>query len=391
MNKSIKALVGIAAVASIVGLAGCSAGSTDGGTTEITDPQAVMAGEAVLPFQLAVDEFTAPGPAIENVASLAGKTVYYIPATMQVPLFAIVEQGLQASFGPLGITVVTCDGKVNPQDLASCLGQAVDAQAGAVIVGSLPYQMAPNAFDAVTAAGIPLVFGLLGDSAGQGDPASMSDLSKVGYVTPNFVEMQALNAMAVIHDSNAAANVLVVEATDTEATKAWMEYGAIPTYADMCPNCKVTVLTTTTSELDKLPSLISAKLVADPEITYIHSTFDSLTQSIQQGVQSAGSTNVKIVSMDAYLDVLQGMKANGQVVSDFGYNLFAAGWYMTDQALRMMTGGQAIEKEKFPFRRMFTPANVGDLDLTAAGQESGSWYGTADYMGGFSALWGLTK
>jgi ABC-type sugar transport system substrate-binding protein len=153
----------------------------------------------------------------------------------------------------------------------------------------------------------------------------------------------------------------------------------------------VTVLTTTTSELDKLPSLISAKLVADPEINYIHSTFDSLTQSIQQGIQSAGSSNVKIVSMDAYLDVLQGMKANGQVVSDFGYNLFAAGWYMTDQALRMMTGGQAIEKERFPFRRMFTPANVGDLDLTAAGQESGSWYGSADYMGGFSALWGLTK
>jgi ABC-type sugar transport system substrate-binding protein len=93
--------------------------------------------------------------------------------------------------------------------------------------------------------------------------------------------------------------------------------------------------------------------------------------------------------MDAFLDVLQGMKNGSPMVADTGYNLFAAGWYMTDQALRMMTGGKAVEKEVFPFRRMFTPANVGTLDLTAKGQESGSWYGKADYMGGFAKLWGL--
>ena len=31
--------------------------------------------------------------------------------------------------------------------------------------------------------------------------------------------------------------------------------------------------------------------------------------------------------------------------------------------------------------------NVGELDLTPAGQESGLWYGKADYMGGFAQLW----
>lgn len=387
MKKSMKALAGIVAVAGVVALAGCSTGGSDSGSAEITNENAIMAGEAILPIQQPVNEFTAPGPAID-VTGLKGKTVYYVPATMQVPLFSILEKGLQASFGAAGVNVVTCDAKVNPQDLASCLGQAVDAKAGAVVVGSLPYAMAPNAFESVTAAGIPLVIGLVGDSAQQGDSAVMSDPTKVGYATPNFVEMAAWNAMAVIHDSNAAAHVLVVQATDTEATKAWTEYGALPTYADMCPDCVVTTLQTTTSELDKLPSLISAKLVADPSITYIQSTFDSLTQSIQQGVQTAGST-AKIVSMDAYLDVLQGMKANGQVIADTGYNVFASGWYMADQAFRLMTGTTAVEKEAFPFRRMFTPANVGELDLTAAGQESGSWFGTADYTGGFAKLWGL--
>jgi ribose transport system substrate-binding protein len=388
MKKSIKVAAGIVAAASLFALAGCSNGGGGSNTNAITDPAAIAAGEAILPIQQAVDTFTAPGASIANVASLKGKTVYYIPATMQVPLFKIVEQGLQASFGAVGIKVVTCDAKTNPQDLATCLGQAVDAKAAAVIDGSMPYEVAPNAFDAVTKAGIPIVMGLLGDSANQGDPAVLSDLSKVGYVTPNFVQIEAFNAMSVINQSNAKANVLVVEATDTQATQAWIEYGALPTYKDMCPNCKVTVLKTTTSEIDKLPSLISAKLVADPTIDYIQSDFDSFAQAILQGVQSA-SSKAKVVSMDAYLDSLQGMKSGGPLTADTGYNLFAAGWYMTDQALRMMTGGKAVEKEVFPFRRMFTPANVGTLDLTAKGQESGSWYGKADYMGGFSKLWGL--
>lgn len=388
MKKSIKVAAGIVAAASLFALAGCSNGGGGSNTNSITDPAAIKAGEAILPIQQPVDTFTDPGPAIANVASLKGKTVYYIPATMQVPLFKIVEQGLQASFGAAGIKVVTCDAKVNPQDLATCLGQAVDAKAGAVISGSMPYEMAPNAFDAVAAAGIPIVMGLLGDQANPGQPATMSNPSKVGYVTPNYIQIEAFNAMSVIHDSNAKANVLVVEATDTEATKAWIEYGALPTYKDMCPNCKVTVLKTTTSEIDKLPSLISAKLVADPSITYIQSDFDSFVQAILQGIQTAGS-KAKVVSMDAFLDSLQGMKAGGPLVADTGYNLFAAGWYMTDQALRMMTGGKAVEKEVFPFRRMFTPANVGTLDLTPKGQETGSWYGKADYMGGFAKLWGL--
>ena len=390
MKKSIKALVGIAAAASVIALAGCSGGTDGGGSTDITNEQAVMAGQAILAHQQPIDTWEAPGPAFD-ASSVAGKTIYFVVPSMQIPIFPIVEAGLKASFGLVGAQVTTCDtNHADPAALATCLQQAIDAGAGAVVVGSLPYVMAPNAFDAVTAAGIPVVMGMLGTEPNPqaGDSAALSDLTKYAFASPNYIEMAAWNAMAVIYKSNAKANVLVVEATDTPDTAAWMEYGAIPTYAEMCPDCKVTVVKTTTGELDKLPSLVSAKLVADPKIDYIQSDFDSLTQPILQGIQSAGSTNVHVVSMDGQLDVLQGMKANGTVVADTGYNLFAQAWYMADQAMRMMTGGQAIENETFPFRRMFTPENVVDLDLTAAGQESGLWYGKADYMGGFAQLWG---
>lgn len=67
----------------------------------------------------------------------------------------------------------------------------------------------------------------------------------------------------------------------------------------------------------------------------------------------------------------------------------ATGWYAADQVFRLASGQGAVEKEVFPFRRLFTPDNIGSLDLTPEGQESGSWYGKADYIGGFSKLWGL--
>jgi ribose transport system substrate-binding protein len=387
MKKSMKAFVGLVAVASVVALAGCSSDGGGGGTTDITDPNAIAAGEAILAIQQPIDEWTAPGPAFD-ASSVAGKTVYLIVPSMNIPIFPIVEAGLQAAFGAVKASVTTCDtNNADPAQLSSCLQQAIDAQAGAVVVASLPYVMAPNAFDAVAAAGIPMVMGMLGDSAMQGDSPAMSDLTKVGYSTPNYIQMAAWNAMAVIHDSNAQANVLVVKATDTPDTAAWIDYGALPTYADMCPDCKVTTIETNTGALDKLPSLVSAKLVADPSITYIQSDFDSLTQGILQGIETAGSSNVKVVSMDGQLDVLQGMASGNPVFADTGYNLFGAAWYMADQALRMMTGGSAVEKEVFPFRRMITTENVSTLDLTAEGQQSGLWYGKADYMGGFAQLW----
>lgn len=390
MNKRMKALGGIIAIAGVFALAACSGGSdSDGGATGAITPEAEAAAKVVEQVSQPVDEFTAPGPAIEGVDALAGETVFYIPATMQVPLFKIQEGGLKGAFAEVGVNLQTCDAKANPQDLATCLGQAVDASAAAVIIGSLPISLAPTAFQSVVDAGIPIVISLVSEEALPSDPPVFADPTKVGYTTPNYFAIQAWNANAVIADSNGSANVLVVQATDTPSTKMWTDMGALPTYAEGCPNCVVETVETTTSQINELPSLISSRLVANPDIKYIHLTFDSLTQATIQGIQAAGASDVKIVSMDGYLDVLQGMKANGQVIADTGLNIEATAWYAADQALRLMTGGPAVEKEVFPFTRMFTPANVGSLDLTPEGQGAGSWYGKADYKSGFTELWGL--
>ena len=394
MKNSIKALAGVVAITSIFALSGLT-GAAASASPRVTASNAVAAKQAAAAAKVvgavskSTDKFVAPGAAVKNVKAFAGKTVYYIPATLTVPLFTIQEAGLKAAFGAVGAQVKTCDAKSNPQDLATCLGQAVDAKAGAVVIGSLPVSMAPTAFQAVVDANIPLVITLVSDEAIYGDAKVYSDNTKVGYVTQNGIEMQAWNANAVIADSKAKASVLAIEVTDTEATKLWTEAGALGTYKAACSACKATVIQTTTGTIDKVASLVSAKLVADPSIKYIQVPFDGFVQPVQQGIQSAGRTDVKIVSGDGYLDVLQQMKSTKKVIADSGYNVFATGWYAADQVLRIAGGQGAVKKEVFPLRRMITPTNVKTLDLTVKGQASGTWYGKADFIGGFSKLWGL--
>lgn len=347
------------------------------------DPNVVYAKGAVAAASPAIKAFKAPGPAI-NVKALAGKTVYYVPAQYAVPLFKAIGDSLTQALAAAGVKVQICDAKANPSTTADCFQQAINAKAGAVVVGSLPSDFAPSAFKAVTDAGIPLV-NTLTIPAGPGDP------KLVGYLTPNFIGFQSINADYVIANSGAAANVLYVEATDTPATKIWAEAGALPEYKKHCPKCKVTVVQTSTGQLAKLPSLISAALIKNPGITWVQAEFDSLVQPIITGLQSSPQgMKTQVVSMDGTLPVLQLVKAKRSVAADYGYNLNAFGWYTADQALRMMAGSPSNQMEMFPYTRMFLPSNTARLNLTPAAQGTGEWYGSTDYQAGFTHLWGLS-
>lgn len=348
---------------------------TEGKSSEAQAAQAVV--EEVSAPQ---EQFTPPGPEID-AGSLKGGTVYYIPATLQVPLFTNVKNAMADALGNAGYDVQVCDGKANPADITSCLNQAVNAKADAVVAGSIPEELAPSGFKAVQAAGIPLLYSQVAP-AGPGDP------TKVGYLTENNVEMQAWTANWVIAHSDAKADVLVVKVTDTPATKMWTDVGALATYEEKCPDCKVTVLENNTGQLDKLPSLISSALTKNADIKYIHAAFDVVVQPIQQGVQSTGRNDVLISSHDGTLPGMQAL-AGGQLTSEVGWNQEALGWYAADQVLRMLSGQPTVQNPTFPYRRIFSQDAVADLDLSPEGESSGEWYGGTDYKDGFLSLWGL--
>jgi ribose transport system substrate-binding protein len=378
-NRSLRGLGVVAAASLTLGTVLMSASTANAAE----DPNVTYAKAQVLKASPAIQAFRAPGAAIPNVKALAGKTVYYVPAQYAVPLFKAIGDSLTQALGAAGVKVQVCDAKANPSTAADCFQQAITAKAGAVVVGSLPQEFAPTAFKAVSDAGIPLL-NTLTIPAGPGDPR------KVGYLTPNFIGFQATNSDYVIANSNAAANVLYVKATDTPATKIWADAGALAEYKKRCPKCKVTVVETSTGQLSKLPSLISSALIRNPNITWIQAEFDSLVQPIITGLQSSPRrSQIKIVSMDGTLPVLQLVKAKRNVVADYGYNLNAFGWYAADQSLRMMAGQSSLANVRFPYTRLFQAANASRLNLTPQAQNTGEWYGSTDYQAGFKKLWSV--
>jgi ribose transport system substrate-binding protein len=391
MTRTFTRLWAGAAAIGVLALAGCSSvqaqqqasdSSASAPTSASADLAAAAAQQAVSAATQEVPAFTAPGPALKNAASLNGKTVYFVPATYQVPVFQALKASLDGALAPAGIKLEVCDGKANPSSMASCMQQAIDAKAAAIITGSIPQDLVPVAFESAARAGIPVVDTMTAP-AGPGDP------SKIAYLTPNYIALQSLSASSVIADSNAAAHVLYIEITDTPATVIWAEQGALATYKKSCPKCEVTVIQANTGQLDKLPSLVTSELTKNPTINYVQTEVDFTVQPVVEGLQSANATSVRIAGMDGTLATLQMLKGGQFVHSEIGFNADALAWYAADDALRMMTGQPANINVNFPYQRLFTAANVGGLTLTPEAEKSGEWYGPTDYRDGFLKLWAL--
>lgn len=362
-----------------------AAATTDGGEepAEGSGDDVVAAARAVVAAATEAGEFTAPGPELGDLSALEGKTVHYVAANFQIPMFKNVAASIEEALATVGVDLQVCDGKATPASMATCLDQAVNAGADAIISGSIPDELATVAFDAVRAAGIPLLYTQVAPE-GPGEP------DKVGYLTPDNVELQVWNSSWIIADSEGTGNILVVRVTDTPATMLWTDQGAIGLYEQACPDCTTTVVETNTGQLQRLPSLVSAALVADPDITYVQVPFDITVQPTAQGIQQSGRTDVKVVSSDGNLAVMQMLDAGQHMGAEVGYNQNALGWYAADQTLRMMSGNDSVQKLEFPFRRLFDATNVTELDLTPEAETAGAWYGGLDYKDGFKQLWGVS-
>jgi ribose transport system substrate-binding protein len=358
------------------GGASSSAASNGPPGAQAQEATAVVAAASVLHSR-----FISPGPAVPGATKLSGKVVYYVAAAIEVPLFKQIADSLTVALKTVGVQVRVCDAQGNPEGAANCLGQAVAAHAAAVVAGGFPDAFAPDAFKAVRAARIPLLYTMV-------TPVKSNNPKLVSYLSPDYFSLESQNADWVISNSDAKANVLVVEATDNADLIAWVQKGALATYKAHCSQCKVKVVTTTAAELEKLPSLVTSALVADPSINYVQVAFDDRVQATLQGIQASGRTSVKVISEDGTLAVMQNLADGNLLAAETGFDSQAFSWYAADRVVRMMAG-QNAPNYAFPITRLFTRATAAKLKLTPATEASGVWYGNADYRAGLEALWGV--
>jgi ribose transport system substrate-binding protein len=379
----------LAAVAgSVLALAACSSASTaSGGGSSPSASGSAAASVAYAQQQIAKYSgtsatFTAPGPALKNVASLRGKVVYYVPIGLTVPYFQVVLTGLRAAAAAAGLTVRPCDPAFSPSGVAQCLSQAAHSGASAVITDSIPNAMAQQGINLLESKHIPILVS---------DQAPQAGTDALAYNSAPTELMTSLEADWIIADSKGTGDIILPEITDSAASIGYVENGAIPEIHKHCPGCKLTVIKTSTEQLSSLPSLISTALIQDPHIGYVLSEFDSDVSAIIHGLQTVSAARgVKVTGINGVLSNLQYIAQGNYQAEDTGDNGYQYGWAGIDQVLRQLLGQSVLPDEHVGIR-VFTAANVAGLTLTNEAANTGEWYGSGDFKQVYQELWGVSQ
>ncbi len=358
-----------------------AAASGTASATATTSPGVAYAQQQIA---AAMKEPAAPVPAtpISNLASLKGKTIYYVPISSDVPAFAITAAAMKTALATVGVKLDVCSGNFNPSQFAACFSQAIGAHAAAIVSDAIPFQLTASLIKKASAQGTGVV--VTDQDVIPGRPLGKN----IAYISGND-EQYRLTQDWIIADSGGKADVLELEATDSPTSTAATQYYAIPELKARCPGCTMTLLKFSSSSEQDLPSLVSAALLKNPNIDYISPQYDQYVAFVIQGIQDANATTrVKMAASAAALSGLQDVASSSSTVkAEVADNQVYNGWIDADQALRMALG-QAAVSYSIPIR-LFTSANIAGVQLTNAGQASGGWFGSTGYQQQFEQLWGV--
>jgi ribose transport system substrate-binding protein len=358
--------------------AGSSAAPTDAASSGLNHAKTEVA-----KYRATITSFPSPGSNLDAsaVAALKGKTVLYVPITAGAAPFIQQQTSLQAAFGPLGIKVVTCDPKFVPTAAAACMDNAQTNGASAVITSGIPYAIASNAYRSLEQKGIPT----LAASSGPGNPASTKNVFYMD--NDKATELQGtLQADTIIAQVGGHAKILYVNAIDSPvlvdlaaATKA--------EFTKYCPGCTIIDAGISTTNLSQLPSLVSSKLISNPDITYIAIQADPFVPLVLAGVQSSNFiSKVKAVGQTADTSVLKMIQEKQFVISDVGINNSYLGWVDADGILRMLTG-QTPDAEPYLPIRIFDADNLTGSTVGPT-TDVDTLFGSLSFKDTFFKTWG---
>jgi len=377
------AIAGTVAVAALA-LAGCDSTGTPATSGAPTDtattsgPTGLAADIAQLEAPLA--SWPIPTDPVSDKDALKGKTVYFVPVTLQAPQFGTTQTGLTEALKSLGANIQVCDGQGIPTTIAACITQATQAGAAAIIADAIQYELAGNAFDAAQAAGIPVI--ITDQAPSSAHPDSKTLVTITGEVGDRMDESVA---KWVVNDAQGPADVLANVATDGSSPAIFFKAAQAVYDANQAT---VTTNNVSAANFALVAPSTSAALLKDPKIGYLHIQFGQYVQASEGGVKAAGlGGKVKLVTTAAQLGELQAVKS-GDLSAAASPSAVFEGWIFADAALRIVAGDK-VPDYTVPMR-LFTADNIGSITLDADAMNSGAWYGPTDSISsGFEKLWGV--
>lgn len=386
IRRPVRRALAAASAAALLALSACSSSepsaTADAGSSSdesgIAQAKADVAGGAD-----ALTQWPKVAP-IQNLPDMTGKKVWYVPIGDSVPIIHAIGVGLTQAMEAMGASVTVCDGKFTPTVISDCLAKALNQGADAVVTSFVDYTMVPAAIDELVKNKVPVLVSGVPASGGK------QNTENFAFYDPSVRVSGAYQLMSKIAlaERGADTDVLWLRLLDSTLTENASDDG-IAAYKKLCPGCGIKTIDFTTANIDKLPSAVSAALVANPGINAMIVPNDSFAPNALQGLQaSASGKDILVLSCFGDLAGLQRVKSGQQFV-DVGTAVVYEGWTVANALLQLLAGAD-VENEKDFVYRTFTQDNVGDLDLTDSAYLSTDWYGDDSYRDNYLAAWGVS-
>jgi ribose transport system substrate-binding protein len=341
-----------------------------------------QAQQMVAQYEAATTSYPVPSASISGLSKLKGRTVFYIPLTEYIPGFAITAAEMKAALAEVGVKFQECNGDANPTAISACVTQAEGADAAGIILDSIPQEMVPNAISSAEGKNIPVII------ADQYAPSGTTNTDKLSYVE-GVVNQPSQIAWWIIDSTAGKANFIIGQEDDSQSSEQYVQ-NSLAIYKQYCPDCTYSVKAITASMTSQEEtSSVTSNLQADPTATLYYTEFEDSLQNTIAGIQAAGKTSsVGVAVAGGSTDGLGLLKSGADnvkavVVVDQAF----AGWALSDEILRMGAGSAPVT-ETFP-SRLFTSENIGTIQVTAAAEDDGAWFGDDSYQAEFEKLWGL--
>jgi ribose transport system substrate-binding protein len=288
-------------------------------------------------------------------------------------------QGAKAAAEALGWTADVVDGKLDPTEWNRAVKQAAESGVDGIYDISGNPNVMGDAMAVVRAKHIPFV--LAEQSPAPGDQGGIDS-----YIDPDPVAGGKIIAQWIATDSSSKAHVLILGVPGyadvltrnnaiVDGLKSDCGGQCVTYHADISP---ATLGTT-------LAPLVTTQLQQHPDINYVWSPDDAISDFVAQGIQQAGkSSTVKMVSGAGAPEVLAKIKSGGDA-ADLSTGDQWEGWLGIDTLARVIAGVPYQKLWREP-QRLWTAANI---DQAPAGMFTSGWNPEFDYVAGFKKLWGV--
>jgi ribose transport system substrate-binding protein len=323
-----------------------------------------------------------PGPAFD-ASDLRGKKVWFVSFPFSINYSQQVWRGVKEAAKELGFTVKSFDGKFSPADTSRGIDLAVQDNADAIIVHSLPPAVVAPAISRAAKAGVKIIAAEIQNPGPPlpGTPKTVSAIAGHSYSIPTKTM-----ASQVVADSKGKANVLFFSVNDIGPGSKQGTTTFLATMKNLCPSCKVQVNDAPVAQWSGLTTRIASLLRSNPSVNYVVPIFDGMAVYLVPGIRSAGAANrVKIVTGDATASVIENIKRKNIVIGDVGQPNVWTGWAIVDQTARVLAGKKPLQDVGIQYR-LFTAKNVGKINTNS---DPTTWYGQLTFRADYKKIWGV--